>query len=991
MNNNVFSGTIRLKDEFSRTARGAGRALRALTFPLRIAVRGFMGLGRAITYGSSVLRVFRVMVDRVLYPIRKLQAALARLGGAFRRLWFYTKLAASAGLFVFSTAATAATYTGIKFNAALEANTMAFKQFLGSGKAATAMMDKLVKLSKVGPFQLSDLTEGAQRFLAFGMKPQGILRTLRIMQDAISAMGGSGEHIDRVTIAFGQMLATGRIMGEELRQLMEAGIPAQKILRKELGLSAEQVRRIGEEGIDAEKGIAALLRGMDKLYGGMAAVQAKTGLGQWSTLKDNFRQMMGAVTNELYRTLSTKILPGLNRMTEALTDIFTGKGAFSAKISQAWSYLSESFESWWTGGGKEDFARITRDMGRALAVGINAIFGVGGGGGGQGMFWQLGKTAITSFFGGMLSELKVGGILSSKLGLALQGILLVKWGPRLALKLGKILLAGFLLKKAAGAFGGIRGATSGGAGALAGRAAGLLGATPLTAMWVKIANPLAVAAGGIPGVGDRFGGARGMARAARRRAASSAALAAADALDPVVMMRGGKGPGVGIPIPVKTGGLFGKGFSRVVLPALMTGAKLFGRVLLAAIPVVGIALGAAAGITLLAKLQGPLSKLLGGGPKSEEEKRRDRNRAIRGFRQGGGLPGDITGARAGQLRAQNLVATDILGRTLDTGNRRGPQGVNKLIDVIMSQTPKPFQPFQEDVLIRALAKREAAGKQKFGTTQKVLEQRYGKADEIPIYLRRYLEIIDRARRPKLRIARNRQADFLPPPGFLAGPFGQGRPSILRGDRLTPEGIKAQRQRIRQRRLLPEDPSVVGGRRSFRGASRTEVVRQENAEIRELMGRNVKMMGASGKSALAQYRAGFKSEEETTLNTLREFNRKAADIMNVKPLPWGRPGGAPNPASAGPFTADRRGRPRKPHGGGTFRAPSRGGEGLAILRDGERVLPTSASRPPAPSLNITVTGNTFAIRESMDVDRVASKLARKIMDQLPNVSLAVERE
>src|SRR5205823_99725 len=79
----------------------------------------------------------------------------------------------------------------------------------------------------------------------------------------------------------------GKVSMEEIRQLAETGLPVFDILRDKLGLTAEQIQDIGNQGVSSDKAISALLQGFDERFGGAMDAQSKTALGLLSTLKDN--------------------------------------------------------------------------------------------------------------------------------------------------------------------------------------------------------------------------------------------------------------------------------------------------------------------------------------------------------------------------------------------------------------------------------------------------------------------------------------------------------------------------------------------------------------------------------------------------------------------------------------------------------------------------------------------------------------------------------
>ena len=239
----------------------------------------------------------------------RFDSALTRAGGALAAVGRGATLAGAA----IGIAGAAGVGFGLKFNATMEQNEVAFTNFLGSAGKARAYLNDLYKISATTPFEFPELTGAARRFLAFGFSAQKTKDLLLTVGDAVAGIGGGAAEIDRVTMALGQIQAKGKLSTEELLQLAELGIPAFEILRKQLGLTgAELETKLRQGAIGADQAIGALQRGMNEKFKGMAAAQSKTFLGQLSTMKDNAMQGLGELSEPLFNLLRDKVLPGIN-------------------------------------------------------------------------------------------------------------------------------------------------------------------------------------------------------------------------------------------------------------------------------------------------------------------------------------------------------------------------------------------------------------------------------------------------------------------------------------------------------------------------------------------------------------------------------------------------------------------------------------------------------------------------------------------------------
>jgi tape measure domain-containing protein len=267
-------------------------------------------------------------IRRFIADSRQAEAAVKRIGVETHRTAQRSNAgfgSLAAGMNAWATIATRGAYAagagvsligfmGLKFQATMESNSIALKQFLGTEGAAREYLDKLFEIAKMTPFRFDHLTTASRKFMAFGFTAEETIKYLETIGDTVAGIGGGDDEIQRLVLALGQMQAKSRVMGQEMLQLNEIGIPAQRLLQEELGLTAKEVAYIGEQGIAASEGIPALIRGLDKLFGGQSARQAKSFSGQLSTLKDNLSQAAGMAATDGFGWLRDKVLPDLNSM-----------------------------------------------------------------------------------------------------------------------------------------------------------------------------------------------------------------------------------------------------------------------------------------------------------------------------------------------------------------------------------------------------------------------------------------------------------------------------------------------------------------------------------------------------------------------------------------------------------------------------------------------------------------------------------------------------
>lgn len=82
------------------------------------------------------------------------------------------------------------------------------------------MIDDLREFAAKTPLQLSGLQENAKLLLSFGIEAQNILPYQKMLGDI---SGGNAQKMNQLTLAFAQMQSTGRLKGQDLLQMINAG------------------------------------------------------------------------------------------------------------------------------------------------------------------------------------------------------------------------------------------------------------------------------------------------------------------------------------------------------------------------------------------------------------------------------------------------------------------------------------------------------------------------------------------------------------------------------------------------------------------------------------------------------------------------------------------------------------------------------------------------------------------------------------------------
>ena len=220
----------------------------------------------------------------------------------------------------------------IDYNAQLEQTRVAFTSMLGSATQANAMIGNLQKFAAETPFEMPGVRDAAQQLLAFGYDANEIIPTLTALGNAASGLGRGQDGFQHLAFVFGQIRTTGKLMGQDVFQLAQLGVPVKAILAKSLGLAGDELDRIGDQGIDANIAIQALMDGMNERFPEMMKKQSETFEGVLSNIKDNIGQAFGLSGLPLFEDAKNMLLEIKNITDTMLSNAQGGKSLFAGLL-----------------------------------------------------------------------------------------------------------------------------------------------------------------------------------------------------------------------------------------------------------------------------------------------------------------------------------------------------------------------------------------------------------------------------------------------------------------------------------------------------------------------------------------------------------------------------------------------------------------------------------------------------------------------------------
>lgn len=217
--------------------------------------------------------------------------------------------------------------SGLEYNQAMEGYVTNFTTMLGgSSEAANGMVGSLQKLASATPLAMSDLAGGAQTLLAFGVASDDVSGTLQRLGD-ISL--GNADKMQSLARAYGKATAQGKLTGETVQMMIDAGWNPLIDICDQTGESMEDVqKRMAAGSISAEELTQAVNHATDaggKFAGGMEAA-SKTVAGLTSTLQDNVNAMLGELMQPVSDAMLSTLLPTAIDAIDQLTTAFEDEG-----------------------------------------------------------------------------------------------------------------------------------------------------------------------------------------------------------------------------------------------------------------------------------------------------------------------------------------------------------------------------------------------------------------------------------------------------------------------------------------------------------------------------------------------------------------------------------------------------------------------------------------------------------------------------------------
>lgn len=209
----------------------------------------------------------------------------------------------------------------IRVRGEFQAADAAIQTLLGSKEKADMLMTQVREYAKISPLEFSDVTKATQMMLGFNIEAEKVPRYLQAIGDV--SMGDT-QRFNSLTLAFSQMSAAGKLMGQDLNQMINAGFNPLQIMSEKTGKSIATLKdEMSKGAVSAEMVQQAFIDATSaggKFYQ-MSENASKTINGQLSMIQD----AMDTVFNELGQKSEGTIINGI-RITTSLIENYETVG-----------------------------------------------------------------------------------------------------------------------------------------------------------------------------------------------------------------------------------------------------------------------------------------------------------------------------------------------------------------------------------------------------------------------------------------------------------------------------------------------------------------------------------------------------------------------------------------------------------------------------------------------------------------------------------------
>lgn len=288
----------------------------------------FQNLAGIVRNANSQIQNANNVVNAAISGSKGLSGALGSLGGSLGSLG---GLAAGAAAGFAAMKLKEYGQYALSTSAAFEQLAISFRVMTGSAQTGQELTDAIIELGAKTPMTAHQLSKAAQLLLSFGESAENIIPDLKLLGDIT---GGEVNRFNQLSLAFAQVGANGRLMGQDLLQMVNAGFNPLQIMSQTTGKSMGELRKEMEEGRISFQMVAQAMKDAASeggRYFGLMEQQSQSLNGLLSTMGDTWEQVAKNI-GDLFLPVAKSAVQGLIRLGEAVLNLQNKMKAFTAGL-----------------------------------------------------------------------------------------------------------------------------------------------------------------------------------------------------------------------------------------------------------------------------------------------------------------------------------------------------------------------------------------------------------------------------------------------------------------------------------------------------------------------------------------------------------------------------------------------------------------------------------------------------------------------------------
>jgi tape measure domain-containing protein len=183
---------------------------------------------------------------------------------------------------------------------------LSFGVMLRSAERGKQMMKDLIQFAAETPLELPGILQATRLLLNYGIAGDSVIPVLRRIGDIA---GGENDRFQRLALVYGQVRTAGRLLGQDLRQMQEAGFNPLEEMARTTGRSVSQLTEEMHHGRVSFQMVADAMRSATSEGGrfhNLMEQQSRTTSGLFSTLRDNVRNALRTIGKDIIEQLDLK-------------------------------------------------------------------------------------------------------------------------------------------------------------------------------------------------------------------------------------------------------------------------------------------------------------------------------------------------------------------------------------------------------------------------------------------------------------------------------------------------------------------------------------------------------------------------------------------------------------------------------------------------------------------------------------------------------------